>query len=130
MSRPGKARQRRRSNSTPVVARNYVIVGANDGSVVALPTACNDITEGCDPAWTARLGGAVRSSPAVANDMVYVGSDDGFVYGMQLKCRPDCAPLWASSTRGPVRSSPAVTDGMVVAASLDGTLRAWSLPQD
>jgi outer membrane protein assembly factor BamB len=116
--------------STPAVAEEVVVAGANDGTVAAHALA--DGTE----RWTAATGDRVVSSPAVRDGVAYVGSDDGTLYALELA---DGTVRWEFETGGPVVSSPAVTSAVAVVGSADGSVyavdsatgeRRWSFETD
>jgi outer membrane protein assembly factor BamB len=114
--------------SSPVVAGEIAVVGAEDGRIHAL-----DVRTG-RRRWSFATGGQVWSSPAVAGGRVFVGSGDGHVYCLDLtsgSLRWKFATLGASLEssrfgfdRRTVQSSPAVVDGTVFVGARDGFLYA------
>lgn len=110
--------------SPPAVADGVVYVGASDGRLFAVPTAC--ATGGsCDPLWQGQTGGAIAATPLVVGDRVYAASSDGLVYAFPTACADQgasCPALWIGRTGGPLNQPPAAANGLVFVASTDGSL--------
>lgn len=142
--------------STPAVSGGTLIVGSDEGSVLAYDAAKGQ------QQWRVSTGGEVRSSPAVAGGNAYVGSFDGNVYSLRasdgrqrwaaptgyevfsspavsgdtvvvgargvVAFDPDSgAQRWSFDTGGPVNSSPAIADGVVYVGADDGSVYALEL---
>jgi outer membrane protein assembly factor BamB len=102
-------------SSPPVVFEDYVLVGADDGSVVAVDRTTGSLL------WTAMTTygtGGVPGAPAVDGKLVYVGSTDGYLYAFELATGTQ---VWATYLAGGagrwIWSSPAYANGVVYVAS-------------
>lgn len=87
------------STSTPAVANNTVVFGANDGYVYAYSTQNHSLL------WNYKTGAPVAASPIIAGNTVYVGSQDGFMYAFDLSSG---RLLWTSRSLGFVFGSAAI----------------------
>jgi len=99
--------------SSPALAGERVLIGADDGSVTAFDVASGVV------AWSVALGGKVRGTPAVDGPLTFVGDFAGRLAALNVK---DGAHAWSADLGAPLYSSPAVTDALVVVGSNDGTL--------
>lgn len=62
------------SESYPVIANNYVYIGARDGKTHAFNrTSKSEV-------WTYQVSGPVDAAPSISDGMLYVASTDGSVY--------------------------------------------------
>ena len=68
---------RGRVDSSPVVCRDRIVVGSDDGRLYLI-----DRTTGAQ-VWAYDVGEAVVSSPAVVPHWVVIGADDGRVYAFR-----------------------------------------------
>jgi outer membrane protein assembly factor BamB len=102
-------------DSTPAVAKGFVLVGSGDHKLYAFRT------DDGSPAWSAQTGGEIFSSPGVVGDVVYVASGDGSVYAYDLV---DGRLLWRAPLDVSFYASPAVADGSVFVGSGYGTFYA------
>ena len=100
----------------PVVGGNYVIFGANDNYIYALPKDNFSQIQ-----WHKNTGDWVEAAPAVADGFVYAGSNSGRVYKYKLISGDK---LWSFKTGGPVYSTPVVSKGVVYFTSWDGHVYA------
>jgi len=104
--------------SSPVVDKNYMYVGCNDGTLRAFDLLTSELV------WEAKLGAEILSTPAIAGDKLIVGSNDFCVYcfdkytGLQL---------WKYRTGAAVLSTPCVDDDKVYVGSGDGVLYAFDV---
>lgn len=104
-------------SSSPALAGDVILVGADDGYLYALLRPTLQVK------WKCKADAAIQSSPCVVGQMAFFGSDDGRVYAAKvgdptwLK-----APrvIWQYETEGKVKSSPAYDDGTVFFSSFDG----------
>jgi outer membrane protein assembly factor BamB len=117
-----------RSESSPVVVGDEVIVGCENGSLFAL-----DKNSG-RTLWETELGGAVKAAPAISSDgaVAYVGTYSGDFYGVNLS---DGSIKWKAGSQGgsfgqagAFYSTAAVAFGRVYVASKDS--RVYSFEQD
>ncbi len=79
-----------RSESSPLVWRDRVFFGDQDGSVYAMNISTHKL------AWRYRTGGAVKGAPAELNGRLVVGSYDGSVYCLNYNGKL----LWRARTGG------------------------------
>jgi outer membrane protein assembly factor BamB len=115
--------------SAPLVtADGHVVVGTQDGLVVALKAADGGLR------WTYNVRADVDGAAAMGEDgNLFVGADDGRLYAL----RSDGSLRWSFVTQKDIRSAAAVsTGGVVYVGSFDGNLYAlaptgdvkWVLP--
>ncbi|MGD0091043.1 MAG: PQQ-binding-like beta-propeller repeat protein [Planctomycetota bacterium] len=102
--------------SSPAVARDRLVIGAQDKRVHCLERATGK------ELWSFMTRGHVDSSPAIARDRVIAGSDDGRVYILALQ---DGRELWSYEIGSEVNGSPAVVDGLFIVGAGDGVLYAF-----
>ena len=76
------------------------------------------------PAWRARLSGAIDGSVAASGGRVVAGSDNGDLAAFDENTG---AQLWMRSGLGPISGSPAIAGNRVFAATLSGHVRAFDL---
>lgn len=114
-----------RSETSPVVVGEKVIVGGEAGSVYAL-----DIDTG-KVLWQVQTDGAVKGGLALDEGVLYGGNYAGQVFAIRAS---DGSYVWQSSTQGlsfgrggPVYSTPAVAFGRVFLGSIDN--RVYSFDQ-
>lgn len=100
----------------PVPAGDLVLVGACDGTVLAL-----DRASGAER-WRAAVHGDTWYTPAVVADLMILGSADGHVYAVELATG---AERWRTATGNRVLSSIAPWRDLVLAGSHDR--RLWAL---
>ena len=118
--------------SPPAIADGIIYVGASDGSLYAVPTACAG-GGACEPVWRTHTGGSIVATPLVVGDRVYVASSDGFVYIYPTVCADPagwCPPLWYGRTGGPLKEQPVVANGLVYVTSTDGNMYVFSNASD
>jgi outer membrane protein assembly factor BamB len=99
--------------SSPTLAGGRVLVGADDGSLLAVDVARGSV------AWSVSLGGKVRATPAVDGPWAFVGDFAGRLHALKVE---DGARGWSTDLGAALYSSPAVTDALVVVGSNDGLL--------
>ena len=63
-----------RSDSSPVVCGDKVVVGSDDGRLYLV-----SLSDGKE-LWSYEIGQPIDGSPAVADGKIVIGSDDGSVY--------------------------------------------------
>ncbi len=86
--------------STPLVIKDLVIVGNQDGEVAALSLKNGELK------WSFKTEGSIFSSPAAANGKTIFGSADGFVYCLDIKTGK---LAWKKQTNAPVLGSPLIS---------------------
>lgn len=96
--------------STPVVTGNKVIVGNQQGEVIAL-----SLKNGRQQ-WSYKTGGAVFSSPAAKENRIVLGSGDGSVYCLDAK---DGQLVWHYQTGASVLGSPVIAGDTVFIGGSD-----------
>lgn len=77
--------------SSPVVSRNTVYVGSEDGYVYALNAATGK------ESWKFKTQGAVHTTPSLYAEQLYIGSFDGYYYCLNSKTG---AEMWKFKTGG------------------------------
>lgn len=99
--------------ATPVVTRDGVYFGGQDGMITALDP------DGAQR-WQYKVGADVDGSPAVGIDgTLYVGADDGRVHAL----RTDGSLKWSFVSQADIRSSVTVApDGTIYVTSFDRNL--------
>jgi outer membrane protein assembly factor BamB len=65
--------------STPIVWKNLVIIGSDDGYLTALDQNLGEII------WRYRTGDAIVAGPTIYDSKLYVGSLDRRVHAFQLE---------------------------------------------
>lgn len=103
--------------STPVVANDLVVVGNQNGNIVAL-----NINTG-KKKWIYKTRGSIFSSPAFAAKKIVLGSADGFVYALDTKGKT----VWKLKTQGPVLGSALIDSGVVYIGGSDHCFQSIEL---
>jgi len=116
--------------TAPIITRNKVILGAQDGTLRAIDLADGKL------AWSAYTGGPVKYPPAVMDSLLFVGSADGYIYSYSTNGKPlwrfraapveRTIPIYGTlSSTWPLGGGVLVHDGVVYAAAgisnYDGT---------
>ncbi|THU33493.1 metallophosphoesterase [Niastella caeni] len=104
--------------ATPAVASNLVVVGNQNGVVMAL-----SLKDG-KKKWTYKTNGAVFSSPAVRAGKVVLGSGDGHVYCLNVLTGQ---LNWKVKTAASVLGSPVIVGDTVFIGGSDHNFMALSL---
>jgi len=60
--------------SSPVIAKDKVIVASGDGRIYIL-----DLQNG-EKIWSYEIGSAISGTPAAVEDKIIIGAEDGWVY--------------------------------------------------
>ena len=92
------------SQSTPLVYKNIVYVGSNDGLLYAINEKYGELE------WTFKSGAEIISSPAAYKNLILFGSGNGKFYAVSNKGRV----RWTYDSGAPVYSSPVVDDKGIV----------------
>lgn len=113
--------------SAPVMGGDEVLVGTNQGAVLAFNGACGEATRRCTPTWFGSTGGF--PAHVATQDGIAYASGRG-VFAFREGCRRDghaCSPLWTSglSNFGHSYSAPAVAGGVVYVGTPDGRVLAY-----
>lgn len=103
--------------SPPLVVGGSVVVGAWDGTVIAL-----SLSDGRTH-WRFRTGAAVKAGAALAGGTLYVGSYDGAMYAIEAARG---TLRWSTRVGAPFYATAAVADDIVVAATTDGVVHAFA----
>jgi outer membrane protein assembly factor BamB len=96
-----------RPASSAAIGPNRVIVGAEDGSVVAFDR------DGAEM-WRFAADSTIVAPPAIAGDTLVVASRDGVVYALDTASG---AERWRFETGGTIEDPPSVVDGLVFVSS-------------
>ena len=104
------------TSGTPVIKNRLLIVGDDDGTVVAYDSATGTTR------WHRELGLTTTASLAATDERVLVGSEDGTVHLLDVGSG---AEVGVVATRGPAQRSPAIVDGVVYLAADGGHLTAF-----
>ena len=104
--------------STPAVANDLVVVGNQNGVVMAL-----SLKDG-KKKWTYKTNGAVFSSPAVHANKVVLGSGDGYVYCLNVLTGK---LNWKAKTDASVLGSPVISRDTVFIGGSDHSYLALDL---
>lgn len=104
-------------NSTPVVWKNLLIFGTEQGGVMALDWAKPDIP------WNYHPGGngTFKSSPAIDNDLAVIGGRAKIVVALDPATGEE---KWKFSGKAPTDSSPVIVGNRVFVGMADGRLYA------
>ena len=102
----------------PAVTYSQVIVGLNNGDVVALKRRNGK------ELWRFHTGGPVLGTPVIEGSVVIVASADSCVYGIHLRKGKE---LWKVKGDMPFVSSAAVRDGNAYIGGSDGKIRCISI---
>jgi outer membrane protein assembly factor BamB len=115
-----------RSETSPVVHNDRVIVGSESGDVLALDTNNGDLR------WQLSTGGAVKGGAALHRGTLYVGNYAGELYAIDAS---NGQVKWQNGTQGGsfgvtgrIYSTPAVAFGRVYVGSVDS--RVYSFEAD
>jgi outer membrane protein assembly factor BamB/predicted MPP superfamily phosphohydrolase len=103
--------------STPAIKDELVIVGNQNGNLVAL-----SVKDGKQK-WSYQTNGGIFSSPAVSRKMVVFGSGDGNVYGLSQTGKL----VWINKTGASVLGSPVINGDTVFIGSSDHSFYAINL---
>jgi outer membrane protein assembly factor BamB len=101
--------------STPAVVKDMVIVGNQNGEVMAL-----SLKDG-KKKWSFATGGAVFSSPAVYKDEVVLGSGDGSIYNLDVRTGKQ---NWKTTTGASVLGCPVISGDTVFIGGSDHNFMA------
>jgi outer membrane protein assembly factor BamB len=100
----------------PLVIRDMVIFGSEDGSVYALDADTGALR------WRAEAGAPIASSPALMDDQhIIVGTDDGQVLAYSIE---DGELLWKFEADGPVEADIVIAEDVALVAVSTGSLIA------
>jgi outer membrane protein assembly factor BamB len=115
-----------RSETSPVVVGNKVIVGTETGTVFAFNVKNGDVV------WTIDTADAVKGGVAVHDGIVFFGNYAGELYAVRVT---DGSVKWQTGTQGSsfgrtgrIYSTPAVAYGRVYVGSVDN--RIYSFDED
>lgn len=113
--------------SAPVIGGDEVLVGTNQGAVVAFSGPCGEAARRCIPTWFGSTGGL--PAHVVTESGIVYASGRG-VFAFREGCRTDggaCSPMWTSglSNSGHSYSAPAVAGGVVYVGAPDGRVLAY-----
>src|SRR4051812_30413578 len=130
--RTGRVRWAKRlgsaSESSPLVVRERVYLGSQDGSVYALSAKTGRIL------WRYRAGGPVKGALAYARGRLFLGDYGGSVTALRARSG---SVVWRSGGYGQIYATPAVAFGRVYIGSKSGSVyaisttsgrRLWSRP--
>ena len=70
---------RDRIDSSPVLVRNRVIFGSDDGRIYGVDPATGE------EAWSYQIGAPIKASPALAEGKIVIGAEDGVVYAFEFR---------------------------------------------
>ncbi|HEX6429677.1 MAG TPA: PQQ-binding-like beta-propeller repeat protein [Niastella sp.] len=104
--------------STPAVSNNLVVVGNQNGVVMAL-----SLKDG-KKKWAYKTNGAVFSSPAVRAGKVVLGSGDGYVYCLNVLTGQ---LNWKVKTGASILGSPVIVGDTIFIGGSDHSFMALSL---
>jgi outer membrane protein assembly factor BamB len=105
-----------RTESSPLVVGNEVIVGCECGSVYAFNKQTGK------QLWSTSVGGAIKGSPAYSDGTVYLGNYSGQMTALRAS---NGAVRWTASTNGRIYATAAVAFGRVFAGTVAGTMYAF-----
>jgi outer membrane protein assembly factor BamB len=112
-----------RSESSPLVHRNRVILGCESGDIFALDAKTGKTL------WTVSTAGAVKGGLAFSDGTVYAGNYAGEIYAIDASSGN---VRWTANTQGGgllrgggIYSTPAVAWGRVYLGSLDGRIYSF-----
>lgn len=106
----------RREFSSPVVWKDLILLGADNGEFYALKA------ESGRKVWRVRGAGSINSKPAVEGERVFFGDDKGRLYAVGL-ARGE--KIWERELGSEVLTQPAAGDGRVIVATLEGKVAAF-----
>jgi outer membrane protein assembly factor BamB len=112
----GKTRWRRRLApvfSSPAVVEHTLLVGTDEGTLVALDADSGELR------FSVSLGGKVRSTPAVSGELAFVGDFSGRVVAVKIA---DGELAWTAELGHQLYSSPCVAGGLCVVGCNEGHL--------
>jgi outer membrane protein assembly factor BamB len=104
--------------SSPTLAGDAVMVGADDGAVHAFEAATGA------PRWSRKIAAKVRATPAVQGPTVFVAGFDGTFVSLRAA---DGVPIWERAIGHSVYSSPCLLSGAVVFGCHDGHVHGVDL---
>ncbi len=104
--------------SAPVVAKNRVFVGDDEGHVQAF-----SLRDG-HKLWDFKSGHRIIGGPAVSKGIVVFGSADKHIYGLSARSGD---LLWKVETRQPVLGSVTIDKGVAYLGASDSTFRAINI---
>ena len=104
--------------STPVIWKDYAIIGNSSGTVSAF-----SLSDGSRQ-WNYVTGSTVYSTPDALDGILVAGSSDGHLYGLRAE---GGRPVWKLATGAPVVAAPKIEDGVVYVGASDGVFRAIDL---
>jgi outer membrane protein assembly factor BamB len=102
--------------STPLVHKDMIVFGCNDGYVYAL-------NKDGSKRWSFLTNDIVNSSPVVHNENIIFGSFDGYMYALSLEGELK----WKFYTGNKVSASPLAVEGVVYFGSNNGNFYALSV---
>ncbi len=112
-----------RSETSPVVEGDLVVVGCESGDLFALDASTGKV------AWQRELGGAIKGGPAIHNGIVFAGDYGGELSAVRLT---DGSIKWQTSDvgrefsrSGSFYSTPAVAFGRVYIGNKDGRMYSF-----
>src|SRR3954451_20677285 len=105
------------SESSPLVVRERVFLGSQDGSVDALSAKSGRIL------WRYRAGGPVKGALAYSHGRLYFGDYGGSVTALRWR---NGSVAWRSGGYGQIYATPAVAFGRVYIGSKSGSVSAIS----
>jgi outer membrane protein assembly factor BamB len=115
-----------RSETSPIVSGNKVIVGDEDGTVYAFNVKDGHLV------WSIHTGGSVKGGVAVHDGVAFFGNYAGELYAVRTS---DGSVKWQTGTQGSsfgrtgrIYSTPAVAFGRVYVGSVDN--RVYSFDED
>ena len=113
-----------RSETSPVVVGNKVLVGTESGTVFAMNVKNGDVL------WSHDTGGAVKGGIAVHDGIAFFGNYAGELYALRVD---DGSVKWQNGTTGGsfgrtgrIYSTPAVAFGRVYVGSVDNRIYSFS----
>ena len=106
-----------RTESSPLVVGNKVIVGCECGEVFAFNKRTGK------QLWSTAVGGAVKASPAFSGGTVYVGDYSG---GMTALRASNGSVRWTASANSRIYATAAVAFGRVYVGTVAGTMYAFN----
>lgn len=109
------------AQKTPTVAVPVANWASFRGDAAQRGRSAETVADELIVAWSASLGGEIKSSAAVDADRVYVGSGDGAIYALN---RADGSIAWKVETGAAIEAPVALVGSLVVVGSTDGKVYA------